>query len=80
VKYSLRLRPTDRVLGSGVLPATTDLSSTRPTRVASMTTLLEIARIPAAGTSRAELIQTSGRLCGQIGIAVRTVKSEPRTE
>jgi hypothetical protein len=45
-----------------------------------MVTRLESASIPAADPSRAALNQTRGRLCGQIGIAVMTVKSEPRTE
>jgi hypothetical protein len=45
-----------------------------------MASLAEIAWISAADTSRAELIKTCGRLCGQIGIAVTTAKSELRTE
>jgi hypothetical protein len=80
MKYSVRLRSTDRVLVSGVLPATTDLLSTRLTHVPSMAPLPEIAWFSAADASRAELIQTRGRLCGPIGIAVMTSKSEPRTE
>jgi len=80
VKNSVQVRSTDRVLGSGVLPTTTEMLSTRRTHVPSMAPLPEIAWFSAADTSRAELIQTCGRLCGQSGIAVMTAKSEPRTE
>jgi hypothetical protein len=76
----MRSRSTDRALGSGDLPTTTDLLSTRPTHVPSMASVAGTAWFSAADASRAELNQTFGRLCGRSGIAVMTAKSEPRTE